>query len=112
MNRLQLSTARKWISRTRPLRLNSAPPRPSPSPAPSFDTLATLPASASLQAPVSTPGTRSGAPNAAATPLQLDKQPSAAGKKRFLGVELPTKPPPPGEEGESIKGLAGLGSSC
>lgn len=97
MNRLRLSNTGAWIPRTVSLRLNRPPPAPA-SP-PSFDTLATLPASSSLQAPIFTAGARTGAPNAAATPTKLDVEPSESGQKRYLGVSLPLKPIPPGPEG-------------
>lgn len=97
MNRLRLSNLGVWIPRTTPLRINRPPPAPA---SPSFDTLATLPTSSSLQAPIFTAGARIGAPNAAATPTQLDVEPSKEGHKRYLGVSLPMKPVPPGPEGE------------
>lgn len=83
----------KWIRATRPLQLNYRPPTST-----SFDTLATIPVSASLQAPVDLAGPRTDTPNASQVPVEVRTVPKP--NKSFLGVTIPERPSPPKEGGE------------
>ncbi|KAK4046350.1 hypothetical protein OIV83_006131 [Microbotryomycetes sp. JL201] len=109
MNRLQLSSSsfgRRWVTRRRPLRLASTPqhdPRRWPistSDKDTFDTLATLPSSSSMQTPVAQTGPRT-ATNVTATRADAtggNSTPSSS-QATYMGVTLPVKPQPPGPEG-------------
>jgi hypothetical protein len=98
MSRLRLSSKGRWVPRHTPLRLCYPGVRRPPPPA--FETLATLPTSSSLQAPVDLQGTRTTTPNALAVPIPLQPVAGTA-RKQFLGVELPLKPTAPVEGGSS-----------